>query len=374
MDLGALPPEINSGRMYSGPGPGSMLAAAAAWQKLAADLYSTATSYSAVVSGLTADGWRGPSSLSMAAAASSYVTWLSDAAGRAQQTASQAAAAASAFETAFAAMVPPPVIAANRAQLTALSATNFLGINTAVIMATEAQYAEMWAQDASAMYAYAGSSAAAAELTPFTAPQQNTNPAGVAAQSAAVSQSTGNVTASSIDTIVQQILDNINNALAPDHINSGISAFSTIPSIILSAASLANSGSTAADSTVAALADVGAGLGKVASTLGAIGPTFGSVRLGGAVSAGMGRAATVGALAVPPSWGALGNAAAAKAIPINLVSQTDLGEFAPPVSLASAPANLVAGVASRGRPALADGTTLRSLMRPTVLPDRGFVG
>ncbi len=37
MDFGALPPEINSGRMYSGPGCGSMLAAAAAWDGLAAD-------------------------------------------------------------------------------------------------------------------------------------------------------------------------------------------------------------------------------------------------------------------------------------------------------------------------------------------------
>ncbi len=31
MDFGALPPEINSGRMYCGPGSGPMLAAAAAW-------------------------------------------------------------------------------------------------------------------------------------------------------------------------------------------------------------------------------------------------------------------------------------------------------------------------------------------------------
>ena len=42
MMFAALPPEINSGRMYTGPGHGSMLAAATAWEQLAADLESTA--------------------------------------------------------------------------------------------------------------------------------------------------------------------------------------------------------------------------------------------------------------------------------------------------------------------------------------------
>ncbi len=377
MDFGALPPEINSGRMYSGPGPGSMLAAAAAWEKLAADLYSTAASYSAVIAGLTADGWQGPSSLSTAAAAATYVTWLSGVATEAEQAASQAQAAASAFETAFAATVPPPVIATNRAQLAMLVATNFLGINTPAILATEAQYAEMWAQNAAAMHGYAGSSAAAARLTPFTAPQQNTNPAGLSAQSAAVSNSIGSSTAPSIDTIIQLILDDINSALAPDHINSGITAFATIPSIILSAASLfSSSGTTAADSTAAALTDVCAGLSKVASTFGSVGAAFGSAQLGGSVSAGMGRAATVGALSVPPTWGTLTSAASgsSKALPVNLVSETDLGDLAPPVSLASAPATLAAGAAARGRPAPADGTTLRSLMRSNMLPRKEYLG
>ena len=35
MDFGALPPEVNSGRMYAGPGSGPMVAAAAGWGELA---------------------------------------------------------------------------------------------------------------------------------------------------------------------------------------------------------------------------------------------------------------------------------------------------------------------------------------------------
>jgi PPE-repeat protein len=374
MDFGALPPEINSARMYSGPGSGPMLAAAGAWEKAAAELYSAAASYSAAISGLTGSGWLGPSSLSMAAAAATYVTWMGTTATQAEHAANQARAAASAFETAFAATVPPPVIAANRAQLALLVATNFLGINTAAIMATEAHYAEMWAQDAAAMYGYAGSSAAATTLTPFTAPRQNTNPAGVAAQSAAVTKSTASSTGLSIDTIIQVVLDDINNALAPDHINSGISAFSTIPSIILSAASLANSGSTTAADTVTALSDVSAGLSKVATTLGSVG-SAGS-QLGGPVTAALGRATTVGALSAPQSWSTAAPAmtGSAKALPVTLVSETqDLADMPGPVSLA-APGTVAAGAAARSRPIAAESTTLRSLMRPNMLPRINYVG
>jgi PPE-repeat protein len=48
----------------------------------------------------------------------------------------------------------------------------------------------MWAQDAAAMYGYAGSSAAASQLTPFAAAPQTTNAAGDAGQAAAVAQAT----------------------------------------------------------------------------------------------------------------------------------------------------------------------------------------
>ncbi|MGV8071254.1 PPE family protein, partial [Mycobacterium kansasii] len=83
-------------------------------------------------------------------------------------------------EVAFAMTVPPPVIAANRSLLMALVATNIFGQNTPAIAAPEAFYDEMWAQDAAAMYGYAGGSAAATALAPFSPPPQPANPAGQA--------------------------------------------------------------------------------------------------------------------------------------------------------------------------------------------------
>ena len=175
MDFAFLPPEINSGRMYDGPGSGSMLAAAAAWDGLAAELHSTATSYGSVTSELSAGPWLGAASAAMTAAAAPYAAWMRSTATQAEQTATQAKAAAAAYEATFAAMVPPPVIAANRALLQALVATNLFGQNSPAIAATETLYAEMWAQDATAMYGYAGTSASATTLTPFTPAPQTTN-------------------------------------------------------------------------------------------------------------------------------------------------------------------------------------------------------
>ena len=205
MDFGALPPEVNSARMYAGPGPGSMLSAASAWDGLAAELRSTASSYGSVITELTDESWVGPSSTAMAAAATPYVAWLNAAAEGAEQTAAQAKSAASAYQAAFGMMVPPPLIAANRAQLASLTATNLFGLNTPAIATTEAQYGEMWAQDATAMYGYAGNSAAASTLTAFTAPPSTTNQAGVASQAAAVTQAAGASTGAGVQSTLSQL-------------------------------------------------------------------------------------------------------------------------------------------------------------------------
>ena len=174
MDFATLPPEVNSGLMYAGPGSGPIIAAAASWDNLAAEVSSAAGDYGSVISGLTSGPWQGPASASMVAAAAPYVSWMNATAAQAEQAADQAKAAASAYEAAFTATVAPPVIAANRTLLAALVASNVLGQNTPAIATTEAHYAEMWAQDAAAMYGYAGSSAAASTLTPFAAPPATT--------------------------------------------------------------------------------------------------------------------------------------------------------------------------------------------------------
>lgn len=204
MDFGALPPEINSARIYAGPGSGPMLAAAPAWETLDAELYSTATSYQSAIAELTAGPWLGPAAATMAAAAAPYVAWLRIAAEQAEQAGNQAIAAAAAYEAAFAETVPPPVVAANRALLAALIAANFFGQNTSAIATTEAQYSEMWAQDAGAMQSYATSSAATS-LTPFQSPSPSTSSDGSAFQAEAVAQSAG-ASAGSAQRTVQQAI------------------------------------------------------------------------------------------------------------------------------------------------------------------------
>jgi PPE-repeat protein len=201
--------------MYTGPGATPMLTAAEAWDGLAAELHSAANSYQSVVSGLTAGAWLGPSSASMAAAAASYVAWLNATAAQAEETAAQAKSAAAAYQTAFMSTVPPPMVAANRSQLMTLVATNLFGRNTQAIAANEAQYGEMWAQDAAAMYGYAASSASATSFPPFTPPQQNTNPGGSTTQAAAASQAAGTSAGNAQSTVssIQQAFSSVPNTL-----------------------------------------------------------------------------------------------------------------------------------------------------------------
>lgn len=337
MFYAAFPPEINSGRMYAGPGSGPMLAAATAWRGLAAELQSTTAAYTSIIDSLTRGPWVGASSLAMAAAAAPYLTWLQSTAATAAQAGAQATAAVSAYEAAFAAHVPPVEIAANRSQLAFLVATNLFGQNTPAIAATEAQYGEMWAQDAVAMDSYAGSSAAASQLTPFTEPPQVVNAAGLASQAVAAGQVAGTsagtvaqsiqAAASPLSWLLQvgadlsvaytaTVTDLLNALFGPTAASTYVGLFSavTIPSRFLlqfnDVGLLVNFPASqflkfAPHSAAGGLAEIprdalGGGLG--------LAPHWGRGWLtsatSGDVAAHWGRGTLVGSLTVPPSWAA----------------------------------------------------------------------
>ncbi|REY46550.1 PPE family protein, partial [Mycobacterium tuberculosis] len=171
MNFMVLPPEVNSARIYAGAGPAPMLAAAVAWDGLAAELGMAAASFSLLISGLTAgpgSAWQGPAAAAMAAAAAPYLSWLNAATARAEGAAAGAKAAAAVYEAARAATAHPALVAANRNQLLSLVLSNLFGQNLPAIAATEASYEQLWAQDVAAMVGYhGGASTVASQLTPW---------------------------------------------------------------------------------------------------------------------------------------------------------------------------------------------------------------
>ncbi|MBV9721248.1 MAG: PPE family protein [Mycobacterium sp.] len=336
IDYAVLPPEINSARMYSGAGSVPMLTASAAWNQLAAEMRSAAVSYSSVITNLTSGSWQGPASASMASAAAPYAAWMNTTAAQAEQTAAQAQAAATAYESAFSMTVPPAAITANRTQLASLVGDNVLGQNTPAIAATEAQYGEMWAQDAAAMYGYTSSSAAASQLTPFSQPAQTTSASGLAAQTAAVAQASGTsagtaastsssnglswldgITADNSNTSTTGLagllndLDGSNGSLLGSFLNNGTvanlsNAFTTSgllnPTAMLDTVTCFGYlfPSMAGGGLAANVSGLTAGLGSGTAGLGSAGLRG----LGAAVSAGIGQGTPLGALSVPKAWSA----------------------------------------------------------------------
>lgn len=379
LDFGARPPEINSALMYSGAGSGSMLAAAAAWNALAAELRSTATSYSSVLTSLTGEEWLGPASTAMAAAAMPYAAWLGATAELAEQTAAQAEAAVAAYEAAFSATVPPPIVAANRAQLAALVATNVLGQNTAAIAATEAQYAEMWSQDAAAMYGYAGSSAAATRLAGFIGPQQTAAPGALTRQAAAVSQAAGTSAGTQQATLSRlmatlpsalQSLASPADAMTTSSTGTGFSDFlnsnflNTLAStgafnpvqVVQAVTSSTLLGTSATGDVAAPAAE---GLGQAVAV-----PVSGVGGLGSAVSASLAESHLVGPLSVPP-----GLAAPA---PLSSALPSTLGGT--PMIAPSAAASASSPAAAAGMPGM-PGVPLMGQAQPgygRALPQYGF--
>ncbi|MCV7076500.1 PPE family protein [Mycobacterium szulgai] len=325
LDYGLLPPEINSGRIYTGPGAGPLLAAAAAWSGLAEDFQAAAAGHRSVIEGLTSGPWLGPASASLVAAASPFITWLDSSAVEAAEAASQASAAATAYEAAFAATVPPPVIAANRALLAALIATNLFGQNTAAIAATEAQYFEFWAQDAGAMYNYAGNSAAATQLAELPEPAEVVNQYGLVDQAVAVFKAQYNSgytnimnMANPINSRVADVLKTLSAPINGKGIDQWLMANTPLDDLVPLYSKYISpyvAPIQAVFQSGQAFGQVGSGSTAISKFLGDLAPAAkavqgaaqaaGSAKLSGSVggvTAAAGRAVPLGGLSVPASW------------------------------------------------------------------------
>ncbi|MBS9532666.1 PPE family protein [Mycobacterium sp. M1] len=363
MDFGAQSPEVNSGRIYAGPGSASLRTAAAGWTRLATELGSAAAGYQAVIAEL-GQTWLGPAAEAMTAAAAPYAAWLRTTAVQVEQTATQAETAADVFEQAFAAMVPPTVIAANRSELAALIAADAFGQNAAAIAALEAEYGQMWVQDATVMYGYAGQSAAAAAVPPFTAPPTVADPSGQAGQAAATAQSATGTAHSQLSQLmgsVPQTLhglsSNSGSAAAPPDVSAPVQ--STEPPSASQAASyiemISRSILPANDTNISTLYGMGQYSRNLNTDLDIAAATDGKFGFGSgnpapppaplpsvrpAVAASVGDTATVGKLSVPSAWTA--------AAPEVAMTAAALPATAPGAAPIAGPAGLGADAAAAG--------------------------
>jgi PPE-repeat protein len=403
VDFGALTPEINSARMYTGPGSSSLQAAASAWNGLAAELQSAAQGYQTVITQLSSDEWTGTASAAMASAAEPYVTWMTTTAAQAEQAANQARAAAAAYEQALGATVPPTAVAANRAATAAYTQANVFGQYTSTIAQLEAQYGEMWAQDAAAMYGYAGQSATATQVTPFASPAATTNPAGTAAQSAAVTSASATSAATSSQTILQELISllpsNIQSLLTPTGFQTAFGSPTSIEQTLysflfgttviatnLSALVTSYSPYAALFYNTEGLPYFSVGMGnfgvQIAKSTGMLGGALpaaaapgalgglgglGGMLGGGAahsVSAVSGGAGSIGKLAVPASWV---SGTAPQAVPhgVQLISSV----IAAPEGAANGSGNLLGGMPlAGGRGGFGGSLGPRYGFKPTVMP------
>ncbi|OBA57505.1 hypothetical protein A5647_23700 [Mycobacterium sp. 1100029.7] len=314
IDFSAIPPEINSTLIYTGPGAVPLMAAATAYANLAAEVSATATQWESVISLLTTEQWTGGGSAAAAAAAQPIVDYLTQTAATLEQAATQATASAAAYETAFAATVPPALVLSNRATQAALLPFAVIPVVAAEIAALDAQYAEFWVQDAVAMSTYQAASTAAGALTPVTPLTTTTDPGAQTFAAAAAAQGPITTALASVTQALPfqstDLLQSIDGLLGTPAFFNGLNgAVNTSAWFVMTAIPTAVSlGHTLAGAAVPAAA-----VSDVVPEAGAAGVVEGTVvravapagaGFGGATMAGLGQATTVGKLSVPATWSA----------------------------------------------------------------------
>lgn len=146
-------PEINAGRFELGTGPTTWMESATMWLGFGAMVVDAMAIFTAQMATMGIN-WQGSAPTAMAASASAFMGWLAEAEAVCIANAGACTAVATAYAAGTTSMIPTPAVNANRAAEMVAEATNFLGINSGLILQLNAQYAQFWGQNASTMLTY----------------------------------------------------------------------------------------------------------------------------------------------------------------------------------------------------------------------------
>jgi PPE-repeat protein len=249
-------------------------------------------------------------------------------------------------------VVPTATVLANRTQLAQLLATNTFGRNLPAIAATEANYQQMWANNAAAMTRYQAASTQATNLPQFTSPASTTNPSAQATQSSAQTAAATNAGSSTAAKAASAATPASALPVAGDPNSGYIGLANTYANQFVSSgfpinllSYLAQSQSAQALQGVSAQVGQGVSEGEEALGGGGLGGAAGALGALGAGGGGLGALGAAG-LSAPAAAAATGVAVPMGGLMAPPAAGTLLATSQAPVQLASAATPLGAGEAA----------------------------
>ncbi len=208
---GGYPPEVNAGRYETGTGPATWVAASQMWLTFAG-LVMEAAAVLAAQMAMVGTNWTGLATTAREARFMPFMGWLAQMEVQAITNGMSCAAVATAYAAGTGSMIPQPVVTQNRITEAMAEATNFFGVNTGLIAALNAQYAEFWGQNGATMMTYDAALMAATAPKPISPPPPLASAAMTAADTAG---ELAQASARAAQSGVQEAVNNLQQAQQP---------------------------------------------------------------------------------------------------------------------------------------------------------------